>query len=274
MLGHDMPNPLCKHDGAPIPTLHRKRDILGAAGDQAGFEMYAFLLDRKSLLLVVAGLLLVGLLLFGAGLMVGARWGFATIGPEPSWAPGRHEVASTATPPSSPGDLAIAGSDDLAIAPFEPPAKARSEEPPSPAPPPPEPTPAPTISPPPPLAPPPPVTPPPSREPAPPPPSPPPQQPQPRTEPPPPADAPRQLYTVQVGAYRYRANAERQVAKLESYQPYVEVIEDEGGDLLYTVRIGSYESRERAAAMAVTIERELGGPSATDEEVLVRPILQ
>ncbi len=35
--------------------------------------MYAFLFDRKSLALVVVGLVLAGFLLFGAGIVVGAH---------------------------------------------------------------------------------------------------------------------------------------------------------------------------------------------------------
>ncbi len=235
------------------------------------YKMYAFLFDKKSLSLVTIGIFLAGLLLFGGGLLVGARLGLGSTGAEPPWAPQQHEVAAVSPPASQPSDLAIPPDNALAIPPSQEPVYLA---PPPTAPPPPveRPTPSPTVAPPPPAR----------TEPAPPPPPPPKVSSAPK---PAPIDnktamtatqpaTTHQLYSVQVGAYRYRANAERRVAKLSRYEPYVEVIEDDRGDLLYTVRIGSYDSREQAEATAVTIGQELDGPTADDEEVLVRPILE
>ena len=249
--------------------------------------MYAFLFDRKSLILVSVGICLAGLLLFGAGLMTGARLGLGAPAAELPWAPQRHEVATTQPPPSSSFELAIPLDDDLAIPQSEPstPATRQISEPtpvsqpswpePQPAAAPSSATPASVPPPPPPAS----VPPPPASIESTSPPKPAAQGAQ--TEPAtlatsttaqPAASAP-QLYSVQVGAYRYRANAERRVAKLERYAPYVEVIENDHGDLLYTVRIGSYDSRQQAEATAAAIGLELEGPAADDEEVLVRPIL-
>ena len=91
-------------------------------------------------------------------------------------------------------------------------------------------------------------------------------------EPEPGLDAER--FTVQVGAFSVRKNAERRFVELVRYSPHIEVIRGEDGELLYTVRIGSFDSRELAELEAAAIELELEPPVGDDEAVLVRPIFE
>jgi len=235
--------------------------------------MYAFLFDKRSLILVGAALLLAGLLLFGAGLAVGAHLGLDRL----EWSAAVQEVRTElpspkpAAPPSHPEPA--------------PPAK---PSPPPPGPPPPNPEPATPAEPEPPAPSPPPPNPEPATpaEPSSPPSSPSPSLPNPEPAPPPADSSPVQDpeedvgeettpaggFLIQVGAYQYQANAERRVDELEShgYRPYVEVTRDDRG-ALYAVRIGHYESRDLAEEAAVTIRRQLGLPEDDDWDVRALP---
>lgn len=57
--------------------------------------MYAFLFDKRSLVLAIAGALLIGSLLFVAGLLVGLRQG---LDEPPLAAPGNTETAAYGPP--------------------------------------------------------------------------------------------------------------------------------------------------------------------------------
>ena len=77
-------------------------------------------------------------------------------------------------------------------------------------------------------------------------------------------------FTVQVGAFSIRENAERRIAELEGYEPHIEVIRGEDGDPLYTVRIGTFESREQAEQEATAVRQQLSLAAEDGEAVLIR----
>jgi DedD protein len=73
-------------------------------------------------------------------------------------------------------------------------------------------------------------------------------------------------YSLQVGAFRQAANSEKVIQDLRSrgYEPYV--IEERGRSLLRTVRVGRYADRREALRAASEFERSEG------MDVIVRPL--
>lgn len=73
-------------------------------------------------------------------------------------------------------------------------------------------------------------------------------------------------YSLQVGAFRQAANSEKVLQNLRSrgYEPYV--IEERGRSLLRTVRVGRYADRQEALRAASEFKRSEG------MDVIVRPL--
>jgi cell division septation protein DedD len=80
------------------------------------------------------------------------------------------------------------------------------------------------------------------------------------------APSPTDGYSLQVGAFRKAANSEKVLQDLRSrgYEPYV--IEERGRSLLRTVRVGRYADRREALRAASEFERSEG------MDVIVRPL--
>jgi cell division protein FtsN len=67
------------------------------------------------------------------------------------------------------------------------------------------------------------------------------------------------MFTVQVGAFGSRVNADNLVKKLMSYSGVsISPAATESGQTLYRVRVGPYGSREEAVAFADKLNRETG----------------
>lgn len=182
--------------------------------------MFSFVFDKKSLTLLLAGLLIAGGLLFFAGLLVGVNQGLPTgtavayvrpvpakqqpcpepIRPEPAPAPAAPPIEEPAPAPQ--------------IAEEEPPPPAPAIEKPEP-----EPQPQPVLAA--------------YREP----------EPKPKAE----GD-----FSVQVGAFRSKENSEAVIRELEGrgYQPYVVQRTTSKRRVLHTVRIGRYADRGEALRAA------------------------
>jgi cell division protein FtsN len=201
--------------------------------------MYNFLFDKKSLFLLLGGMIVAGGVLFFSGLLVGVQWGLpaeaAVAPPAPRIAPKRAafvpdrpcrpepEVrpAPTPTPPAPVAAPAL--KPDLRVSaepaplpiptPKAMPAVARTPEPTTP------------------------VTP----------------------------DRPGR-YSLQIGAFREAKNSEKAIQELQTkgYEPYV--IEQKGRSVLQTVRIGRYADRAEALRAASDFRRREG------VEAIVRPI--
>ena len=254
--------------------------------------MYAFLFDKRSLILVGIAVFLIGLLLFGGGLLLGTRLRLDSMAGDLSWLPPEAEAVVgklpdlTAAPalPTPPPPLEAqppASSDSPAAVPEEQPEAAPTLDfeslppapPPSPEPSSPEPA---SLEPK-------------SYEPAAPPPSSEPasiepvetatpddairltsilETPAPQNDPA--TEATAQGFTVQVGAYRVQENAEQRRDQLAGHAPYIEEVENAAGEIFYAVRVGPFDSRDQAEVEAAAIRQEIGVSAQSDDEVLVR----
>ena len=184
--------------------------------------MYNFLFDRKSLILLLSGLGLTGLLLFFAGLLVGVQVGLPT---QASYTPPRLPAA-----PKVPAKAALPESQpctpcaELAVAPPEPTAPEVPVEEAAPAP---EPVPpaveAPQVQ----LA---------------------------------ALPADEAAFTLQVGAFRKAENSDKVIRDLASrgYQPYVVALKGSRSRVLHTVRVGRYADRGEAQKAATELRERSG----------------
>jgi DedD protein len=207
--------------------------------------MYNFLFDKKSLFLLLGGMIVAGGVLFFSGMLVGVQWGLpaeAAVAPPAPRAPRVPRMppkraafvpdrpcrpepeARPAPPPAAPAPVAApAPKPDLRVSaepaplpiptPKAMPAVARTPEPTTP------------------------VTP----------------------------DRPGR-YSLQIGAFREAKNSEKAIQELQTkgYEPYV--IEQKGRSVLQTVRIGRYADRAEALRAASDFRRREGS------EAIVRPI--
>jgi cell division septation protein DedD len=208
--------------------------------------MFNFVFDKRSLVLLLAGLTVAGGLLFFAGLLVGVNLGLPGFRQEAAYlphpAPAMPVKAQPCPEPPSP------------IAPVVP---AQQKPEPAPVPFAPEPEPAPPVQ----IA---------EETPAP------PQPPQITEEPAPaPAQIPRAVqaalrprgdraFSVQVGAFRVKENSDAVVEELKSrgYEPWVETTGS-----LRIVRVGRYVERGEAQRVASALKSE-------NMEAVVRPVKQ
>ncbi len=220
-------------------------------------SMYNFLFDKRSLVLLLAGMGVAGGVLFFAGVLVGVQWGLPfddapTVAPvrpapkriafQPADRPCKPvpEAAPAAPQPAPLPDLLPKSEPKrLAAAPAPKPEPAPVQ----PAPPPPAPVPAPIVaavavthSP----------------------------DPEPQVSPEPAGGSGR--YSLQVGAFRDAKNSEKVMQDLQAkgYEPYV--VEQRGRSLLRTVRIGRYADKTEALRAASELRRREG------LEAIVRPI--
>ncbi|MFL6233243.1 MAG: SPOR domain-containing protein [Thermoanaerobaculia bacterium] len=217
--------------------------------------MYNFLFDKRSLVLLLAGMGIAGGVLFFAGVLVGVQWSFP-IEAAPAAAPARPmprraalraaerpckpapEAAPAAPQPVPlPALFPRAEQKRAAVAPAPEPVTVE------PAPPAPVPAPAPAAAA---VA----VTPAPDPEPK--------ASPEPATGP--------GRYSLQVGAFRDARNSEKVIQDLQArgYEPYV--VEQKGRSVLRTVRIGRYADRTEALRAASELRRREG------LEAIVRPL--
>jgi cell division protein FtsN len=188
--------------------------------------MYNFLFDKKSLVLLVAGMIVAGGMLFFGGVLLGVQWGLPA-----------ESSNATYVPPSEPRPTALPASRPCPPA-GTPAAAPRLEPAPAPSP---QETPAAPLE---------------QRagidsEPA--------------TEParldspaaPEPAARPA-AFSLQVGAFREAVNSARVVRdlKIRGYEPYV--IEQHGRKVLQTVRIGRYADLDEATRAALDFRRREG----------------
>lgn len=192
--------------------------------------MFSFVFDKKSLTLLLAGLVTAGGLLFFAGLLVGVSQGLPTGTPAAYVRPVPAKQRPCPEPEPAPAPLAPAA--PLVEEPAPEPQIAEEEPPPVPVMERPEPEPRAVMA---------------------------------AYEEPEPVEAGG--FSVQVGAFRSRENSEAVIRELESrgYQPYVVERTTSKRRVLHTVRIGRYADRGealRAAAefrqrekMAAIVER-------------------
>ena len=236
--------------------------------------MYAFLFDKKSLAMLAAAALVLAVLIFGSGFLLGVQWGLPTaademaarqmpatsaVVPAASAEPVSTEPAGTEPLGTEPAGTEPLATEPMAIEPASPPAKVSFPatapptaaqmpifEPAAPA----AEAPAPAV----PAAP---VATAPAADPSA------IEEPAEPAEPAAPAPAPIQVaaavmasgepaFSLQVGAFAHRENCDAAVAALASrgYQPYVVDLQGRSR-VLHTVRIGRYEDREAAAEALV-----------------------
>lgn len=205
--------------------------------------MYTFLFDKKSLVLLLAGMTVAGSLLFFGGILVGVQWGLpfesqpvplpaamprrAALPATPAEVPCKPEPEATpvpAAPEPSPEPQTFASAvpaPEETAAPAAPVAEARTAEPEPIA----EPEPAVAV-----------------------------------------ASSQQGRYSLQIGAFKRPENSEKVIQALQSkgYEPYV--IEQRGRSVLKTVRIGRYADRGEALKAASDFRRREGMAA------IVRPI--
>lgn len=195
--------------------------------------MYNFLFDRKSLVLMLAGMGTAGGLIFFGGLLTGLQ---ISLPPETLTvaAPAPRPAALPAERPCTPAPAAEPpqpSTDELWASTDVPQEEAEPVQEPEPAFEEPAPVAQPAVM-------------------------------KMAASPPPPMDG----YSLQVGAFRQAANSEKVLQDLRSrgYEPYV--IEERGRSLLRTVRVGRYTDRREALRAASEFERSEG------MDVIVRPL--
>lgn len=70
--------------------------------------------------------------------------------------------------------------------------------------------------------------------------------------------SPAGAFTIQLGAVRDHAEAERLAARFRSYSPRIEAAEIAGTGKVFRVRVGSFETRDAAARSLSDVSRETG----------------
>lgn len=183
--------------------------------------MYNFLFDKKSLVLLLSGLGLSGLLLFFAGLLVGVQVGLPT---RASYTPPRLPAAKAPAKAAYPEDRPCTPCAEIAAAPPEPAAPEIEVEEAAP-----EPEPAPPAV----------------------------EAPQVQVAALPSEEA---AFTLQVGAFRQPENSDKVIRDLASrgYQPYVVALKGSKSRVLHTVRVGRYADREEARKAAAELRQREG----------------
>jgi cell division protein FtsN len=204
--------------------------------------MYNFLFDRKTLMLLLAGLGLAGALLFFAGVLVGVQVGLPPAsGAVAIRAPQRPEPPTKPAPASMPTDCVCPPATEMASVRTEPCPEPAPEEPQAvePAPVPAE-EPAVVAS-----------------------------LPAPEPEP---VEAPEPVeetvaeevqpaaFSIQVGAFRSPENSAKALEELRNrgYEPYVVELPGSRNRVLHTVRVGRYADRDEALRAAADFRRREG----------------
>lgn len=184
--------------------------------------MYNFLFDKKSLILLLSGLGLTGLLLFFAGLLVGVQAGLPTLA---SYTPPRPPAVKAPAKAAFPEDRPCTPCAEIAAAPAEPAApEAEGVEEAAP-----EPEPLPPVV----------------------------EAPQVQVAALPSEEA---AFTLQVGAFRKAENSDKVIRDLASrgYQPYVVALPGSRSRVLHTVRVGRYADRDEARKAAAELRERSG----------------
>lgn len=181
--------------------------------------MFNFVFDKRSLVMLLAGLTVAGGLLFFAGLLVGVNLGLPGLHSETAYPPRPlpvREVVQPCPEPVVPAEARPVPEEPVRIAPAPLPQVAEQEPPPPPRP---EPPPAPRTVP-------------------------------AALRPSPVGDG---TFAVQVGAFRVKENSDALIEELKSrgYEPYVV----ETASALRIVRVGRFAEREEAQRIAAELKR-------------------